>query len=67
MAQWLVRRTWDHKVESSSPVQCTHVVFLGKTYHEATVDPEPFPFFLLGDLAKFEQLRPQWQKQVAYG
>ena len=31
VCQWLVRRTWDPKVESSSPGRCTHVVFLGKT------------------------------------
>ena len=31
VAQWLGRRTWDLKVESSSPGWCTHVVFLGKT------------------------------------
>ena len=27
VAQWLVRGTWDQKVESSSPGRCTHVVF----------------------------------------
>ena len=31
VAEWLVRRTWEKKVESSSPGWCTHVVFLGKT------------------------------------
>ena len=31
MAQWIVRGTWDRKVESSSPGRCTHVVFVGKT------------------------------------
>ena len=30
VAQWLVRRTWDLKVESSSPGRCTHVVLLAK-------------------------------------
>ena len=30
VAQWLVRRTWDPQVESSSPGRFTHVVFLGK-------------------------------------
>ena len=28
MVQWLGRRTWDRKVESSSPGRCTHVVGL---------------------------------------
>ena len=31
VAQRLVRRTWDLKIESSSPDRCTHVVFFGKT------------------------------------
>ena len=31
VAQWLVRRTWDLKVENSSPGRCIHVVFFGKT------------------------------------
>ena len=31
VAQWLVRRTWDLKVESSSPGWGTHVVVLDKT------------------------------------
>ena len=31
MAQWLVRRTWNQKVESSSPGRYTHVLDLGKT------------------------------------
>ena len=41
VAQWLVRRTWDLKVESSSPGRCTHVVFLGKTLnsHNASLHP----------------------------
>ena len=42
MAQWLVCRTWDLKVESSSPGQGTHVnVFLDKTYnsHSALFPP----------------------------
>ena len=41
MAQWLVRWTWDLKVESSSPGRCTQVVFLGKTLnsHSASLHP----------------------------
>ena len=31
VAQWLVRLTWDLKVQSSSPGTCTHVAFLGRT------------------------------------
>ena len=39
--KWLVRRTWDQKVESSSPGRYTHVVFLGKTLnsHSASLHP----------------------------
>ena len=41
VAQWLVSRTWDLKVESSSPGLYTHVVFLGKTLnsHSASLHP----------------------------
>ena len=41
VAQWLLCQTWDQKVESSSPSQCTYVVFLGKTLnsHSATLHP----------------------------
>ena len=41
VAQWLVRRTWGLKVESSRPGRCTHVVFLGKTlnFHSASLHP----------------------------
>ena len=35
MAQW----TWDLKVDSSSPGQCTHVVFLGKTLNSQCLSP----------------------------
>ena len=40
VAQWLVSKTWDLKVESSSPGRCTHVVFLGKTLNSHS-DWEP--------------------------
>ena len=36
VAQWLVRQTWDQKVNSSSPGRCTHVEFLGKTLNSHT-------------------------------
>ena len=39
MAQWLVRRTWDQKVESSIPGRCTHTVFLGKTLNSHSASP----------------------------
>ena len=41
VVQWLVRRTWDLKVESSCPGRSTHVVFLGKTLnsHSASLHP----------------------------
>ena len=41
MAQWLVRRTWDLKFESSIPGRCTSVVFLGKILnsHSASLHP----------------------------
>ena len=44
VAQRLVRRTWDLKVESSSPGRCTHVVFLGKTLtsHNASLHPSVY-------------------------
>ena len=40
VAQWLVRRTWDQKVESSSPGRCTHVVFSGKTLSQCLSPPK---------------------------
>ena len=41
VAQWLVRRTWDLKIESSSPGRCSHIGFLGKTLnsHSASLHP----------------------------
>ena len=37
MARWLVCRSWDQKVESSSPGGCTEVVLLGKIHLALTV------------------------------
>ena len=39
MAQWLVRWTWDQKVESSIPGRCTHAVFVGKTLNSQCLSP----------------------------
>ena len=41
VSQWLVRRTWDLKVESSSPGRCTHVVVLGKTLNSRSASLHP--------------------------
>ena len=41
VAQWLVCRTWDQKVESLSPRRCTHVVFLGKTLNSYSASLHP--------------------------
>ena len=41
VAPWLVRRTWDLKVESSIPGRCTHVVLLGKTLNSYSASLHP--------------------------
>ena len=41
VAQWSVPRTWDQKVESSSPGRCTHFVFLGKTLNSQSASLHP--------------------------
>ena len=41
VVQWLVRRTWDRKVESSSPGWCTHVVFFSKTLNSYSASLHP--------------------------
>ena len=41
VVQWLVRRTWDLKVESSSPGRCIHIVFLRKTLNSHTASLSP--------------------------
>ena len=39
VAQWLVRQSWDPKVQSSSAGRCTHVVFLGKPLSQCLSHP----------------------------
>ena len=41
VAQWLVCWTCDEKVESLSPGQCIHVVFLGKTLNQQIAWGQP--------------------------
>ena len=67
VAQWLVRQTWDLKVEGSSPGRCTHVVFLGKTLnsHSASLHPgarnqQGQPDKMLGGNLRWTSVPSRW-------